>query len=130
MQNPVRRLIETDEVPIGQISEHSRKDQNVRKGHLHTLHVWWATRPLAACRAEEEQLEQLRAEVRGLRDRVRPIRPRTTTTIALVATDAGEHLIAFDPHLFYVLRVVDSFGQALFRDGLTYFQGWRGEVSR
>jgi putative DNA methylase len=47
----VRRLIETDEVRIGQISAHSRKDQNVRKGHLHTLHVWWATRPLAACRA-------------------------------------------------------------------------------
>jgi adenine-specific DNA methylase len=47
----VRRLIETDEMPIGLISEHARKDQNVRKGHLHTLHVWWATRPLAACRA-------------------------------------------------------------------------------
>ena len=47
----VRRLIETDEMPIGVISEHSRKDQNVRKGHLHKLHVWWATRPLAACRA-------------------------------------------------------------------------------
>jgi hypothetical protein len=28
----VRRLIETDEMPIGVISEHSRKDQNVRKG--------------------------------------------------------------------------------------------------
>jgi putative DNA methylase len=47
----VRRLIETDEMPIRIISEHSRRDQNVRKGHLHTLHVWWATRPLAACRA-------------------------------------------------------------------------------
>jgi len=47
----VRRLIETDEMPVGVISEHARKDQNVRKGHLHTLHVWWATRPLAACRA-------------------------------------------------------------------------------
>ncbi len=47
----VRRLIETDEMPIGRISEHARKDQNIRKGHLHTLHVWWATRPLAACRA-------------------------------------------------------------------------------
>jgi hypothetical protein len=35
----VRCLIETDEMPIGRISEHSRKDQNVRKGHLHTLHV-------------------------------------------------------------------------------------------
>lgn len=46
----VRRLIETD-MPIGVISEHSRRDQNVKKGHLHTLHVWWATRPLAACRA-------------------------------------------------------------------------------
>lgn len=48
---PIRRLIETDEMPIGVISQHARKDQNVRKGHLHTLHVWWATRPLAACRA-------------------------------------------------------------------------------
>ena len=51
MQEPVRRLIETDEMPIRIISEHSRRDQNVRRGHLHSLHVWWATRPLAACRA-------------------------------------------------------------------------------
>lgn len=48
---PLRRLIETDELPIRQISEHARRDQNIRKGHLHTLHVWWATRPLAASRA-------------------------------------------------------------------------------
>lgn len=47
----ISRLIETDELPIGRISQHARKDQNIRKGHLHTLHVWWATRPLAACRA-------------------------------------------------------------------------------
>lgn len=47
----VRRLIETDEMPIGRISAHARRDQNIRKGHLHSLHVWWATRPLAACRA-------------------------------------------------------------------------------
>lgn len=47
----VRRLIETDEMPIRIVSEYSRRDQNVKKGHLHTLHVWWATRPLAVCRA-------------------------------------------------------------------------------
>lgn len=47
----VRRFIETDEMLIRIISEYSRRDQNVKKGHLHTLHVWWATRPLAACRA-------------------------------------------------------------------------------
>jgi adenine-specific DNA methylase len=51
MNSSVRRLIETDEMPIGVISSHARHDQNIRKGHLHTLHVWWATRPLAACRA-------------------------------------------------------------------------------
>jgi len=46
----VKRLIEVD-LPIKRISEHARKDQNIRKGHLHTVHVWWATRPLASCRA-------------------------------------------------------------------------------
>lgn len=50
MDGYVRRLIEVD-LHIKDISEHARHDQNVKKGHLHTLHVWWATRPLAACRA-------------------------------------------------------------------------------
>lgn len=45
-----KRLIEVD-LPINTISKNSRRDQNVKKGHLHSLHVWWATRPLAACRA-------------------------------------------------------------------------------
>jgi len=49
MRGP-RRLIEVD-LPIRTISAHARKDQNMRKGHLHTIHVWWATRPLASCRA-------------------------------------------------------------------------------
>lgn len=49
MTNP-RRLIEVD-LPIRTISGHARRDQNIRKGHLHTMHVWWATRPLASCRA-------------------------------------------------------------------------------
>ena len=49
MQYP-KRLIEVD-LPIRAISAHARKDQNIRKGHLHTMHVWWATRPLASCRA-------------------------------------------------------------------------------
>jgi len=49
MRSP-RRLIEVD-LPIRTISAHARRDQNIRKGHLHTIHVWWATRPLASCRA-------------------------------------------------------------------------------
>jgi len=45
-----KRLIEVD-MPIRIISSHARHEQDVKKGHLHSMHVWWATRPLAACRA-------------------------------------------------------------------------------
>ena len=46
----LKRLIEVD-LPIKGISTHARKDKNIRKGHLHKMHIWWATRPLASCRA-------------------------------------------------------------------------------
>ena len=45
-----RRLIEVD-LPIRRISEHARTEKSLRHGHVSTLHIWWARRPLAACRA-------------------------------------------------------------------------------
>jgi len=45
-----RRLIE-DSIPLIEISAESAKEKNRRKGNLSTIHVWWARRPLAACRA-------------------------------------------------------------------------------
>ncbi len=66
-----------------------------------------------------EQLRRLREEVQGLRGSVRPIRPRTTTTVSLVATDAGEDAVAFNPHLFFLVRVVDSMGRVLVQELLT-----------
>jgi putative DNA methylase len=45
-----KRLIEID-LPIRRISEHARREKSIRHGHISTLHVWWARRPLAACRA-------------------------------------------------------------------------------
>ncbi|HXH23062.1 MAG TPA: DUF1156 domain-containing protein [Dehalococcoidia bacterium] len=45
-----RRLIEVA-FPLEEVSEHSRREKNVRHGHISTLHIWWARRPLAACRA-------------------------------------------------------------------------------
>jgi len=50
MSDDVRRLIESD-LPIRRVSELSRKEKNVRQGHIAALHIWWARRPLAACRA-------------------------------------------------------------------------------
>src|SRR5579863_7313137 len=45
-----KRLIEVD-LPIKRISAHSRREKSIRHGHISALHIWWARRPLAACRA-------------------------------------------------------------------------------
>ena len=48
--NYPKRLIEVD-LPIKKISAHARREKSIRHGHISTLHIWWARRPLAACRA-------------------------------------------------------------------------------
>ena len=45
-----RRLIE-DFLPIKEISAESSREKSIRHGHISTLHLWWARRPLVACRA-------------------------------------------------------------------------------
>src|ERR1700757_2589639 len=45
-----KRPIEID-LPIRRISEQSAREKSIRHGHISTLHIWWARRPLAACRA-------------------------------------------------------------------------------
>jgi len=50
MRDLPKRLIEVD-LPIKRISEHARREKSIRHGHISTLHIWWARRPLAACRA-------------------------------------------------------------------------------
>ena len=66
-----KRLIEVD-FPLKEVSEESIREKNIRRGHISTLHIWWARRPLAASRAttyatlipapknEEELREKLR----------------------------------------------------------------------
>jgi adenine-specific DNA methylase len=45
-----KRLAEVD-FPIAEVSKHSAREKSIRHGHPSTLHLWWARRPLAACRA-------------------------------------------------------------------------------
>ena len=45
-----RRLIE-EAFPLQKVSQDSKHEKNVRHGHISTLHIWPARRPLAACRA-------------------------------------------------------------------------------
>ena len=45
-----KRLAEVD-FPIATVSKHTAREKSIRHGHPSTLHLWWARRPLAACRA-------------------------------------------------------------------------------
>jgi len=45
-----KRLAEVD-FPIAVVSRHSAREKSIRHGHPSTLHLWWARRPLAACRS-------------------------------------------------------------------------------
>ncbi|MBN1842595.1 MAG: DUF1156 domain-containing protein [Deltaproteobacteria bacterium] len=45
-----KRIAEVD-FPIAEVSRHSAREKSIRHGHPSTLHLWWARRPLAACRS-------------------------------------------------------------------------------
>ena len=45
-----KAFIEYD-FPVKEVSEHSAREKNIRHGHISTLHIWWARRPLASSRA-------------------------------------------------------------------------------
>src|SRR6266699_2819357 len=45
-----RKLIEVA-LPLEAINKESAREKSIRHGHPSTLHLWWARRPLAACRA-------------------------------------------------------------------------------
>ncbi len=44
------KLIEVG-LPLEDINRESAREKSIRHGHPSTLHLWWARRPLAACRA-------------------------------------------------------------------------------
>jgi len=41
-----KRFIE-ESFPVKEVSKISAKEKNIRHGHISTLHIWWARRPLA-----------------------------------------------------------------------------------
>ncbi len=45
-----RKLIEVA-IPLEAINVAAAREKSIRHGHPSTLHLWWARRPLAACRA-------------------------------------------------------------------------------
>ncbi|QAV33175.1 Adenine-specific DNA methylase, contains a Zn-ribbon domain [Fervidobacterium changbaicum] len=50
MDKKDRRFIE-ESFPVREVSAESAREKSIRQGHISTLHIWWARRPLAASRA-------------------------------------------------------------------------------
>ncbi len=48
---PIKRAFIEETFPVKEVSEESAREKNIRHGHISTLHIWWARRPLAASRA-------------------------------------------------------------------------------
>lgn len=48
---PIRKKLIEVSIPLEAINKASAREKSIRHGHPSTLHLWWARRPLAACRA-------------------------------------------------------------------------------
>lgn len=48
---PIRKKLIEVSIPLEAINAASAREKSIRHGHPSTLHLWWARRPLAACRA-------------------------------------------------------------------------------
>lgn len=51
MTAPYRKKLIEVALPLKAINEAAAREKSIRHGHPSTLHLWWARRPLAACRA-------------------------------------------------------------------------------
>ena len=85
-----RFLIETL-LPLRELSEEARREKAIRHGHISTLHVWWARRPLVVARAAV--LGALLTEEAGVDENfiARLCRWRSTTATPPAATSWSKH---------------------------------------
>src|SRR5580704_2650719 len=51
MTIPYRKKLIEVALPLEAINKEAAREKSIRHGHPSTLHLWWARRPLAACRA-------------------------------------------------------------------------------
>jgi adenine-specific DNA methylase len=105
----LKRLIEVA-LPLKEVSEQSAREKSIRHGHISTLHIWWARRPLATCRAvvfaslipdpdDPECPEHFRRLVREVLGRRNEFRPSSEENGSKVADTPRNRCLEFIKHL-------------------------------
>jgi hypothetical protein len=70
----------------------------------------------AQARRDSKLFDELIAQASDMASGVRPIRPRSATSVALMAADGGSNAVTFNPFSLQIVRIVDSAGEELFLD--------------
>ncbi len=65
---------------------------------------------------DNEELERLLAQLRAAKGDVRTIKPRSASSVALMAADGGNNRVTFNPFYLQIVRIVDSLGKQLCLD--------------
>lgn len=114
---PKKKLIEVG-LPLDAINREALREKSIRRGHPSTLHLWWARRPLAACRAvlfaqlvddpssDPERfptVEAQDAERERLFDIIRKLVPWESTTDEAVLEQARAEIRRCNPDLPTIL---------------------------
>ncbi|WP_423792057.1 DUF1156 domain-containing protein [Methanocaldococcus indicus] len=105
---PIKRAFIEEVFPVKEVSEESAREKNIRHGHISTLHIWWARRPLASSRTTSyaSLIEYSEEKEDEIKEFIKKLAKWENSTNSKIIKKAREDI---KKSLGYVPRVLDPF---------------------